>query len=89
MKHDQITYYNIWKLQLVKEIIIQFVVYWIICFKEHYKLIAIGFSEQQKLNTYPKVVQQNNFTRNLENNSKNSSLLKKQKNIFRFFKKNI
>ena len=36
------------------------------CFKEHYKLIAIDLSKQQKLDADPKAIQQINFTGNIE-----------------------
>ena len=36
------------------------------CFKKCYKLIAIDFSKQQKLDADPKAIQQINFTANLE-----------------------
>ena len=35
-------------------------------FKKFYKLIAIDLSKQQKLDADPKVIQQNNFCRNLD-----------------------
>ena len=35
-------------------------------FREHYKLIAIDLSKQQKLDADPKAIQQINFTANLE-----------------------
>ena len=35
-------------------------------FKEHYKLIGINLSKQQALDADPKVIQQINFTGNLE-----------------------
>ena len=38
-------------------------------FKEHYKLIAIDLSKQQKLDADPKEKQQINFTGNLEKNA--------------------
>ena len=38
-------------------------------FKEHYKLIAIDLSKQQKLDADPKAIQESNFTENLENNA--------------------
>ena len=44
-------------------------------FKEHYKLIAIASSKQQKLDADPKVIQQVNLTGNLE---------KKCNNIFHY-----
>ena len=38
-------------------------------FKEHYKLIAIDLSKQQKLDSDPKAMQQTNFNGNLKNNT--------------------
>ena len=38
-------------------------------FKEHYKLIAIDLSKQQKLDADPKAIRQINFTANLEKNA--------------------
>ena len=38
-------------------------------FKEHYKLIAIYLSKQQKLDTDPKAIQQISFTGNLGKNA--------------------
>ena len=38
-------------------------------FKEHYELLAIDLSKQQKLEADPKAIQQINFTGNLENNA--------------------
>ena len=35
-------------------------------FKEHYKMIAIGLSKQQVLDSDPKAIQQINFTGNLD-----------------------
>ena len=46
-------------------------------FKEHYKLIAIDLSKQQKLDADPKAIQQINFTGNLEKMQQYFSLLKK------------
>ena len=40
-----------------------------IYFKEHYNVIAIDLSKQQKLDTDPKAIQQINFTQNLEKNA--------------------
>ena len=37
-----------------------------LCFKKYYKLIAIDLSKQQKLDADPKVIQQINFTENLD-----------------------
>ena len=36
-------------------------------FKKYYKMIAIDLSKQQALDTDPKIIQQINFTGNLEN----------------------
>ena len=38
-------------------------------FKEHYKLLAIDLSKQEKLEVDPKAIQQINFDGNLENNA--------------------
>ena len=38
-------------------------------FKEHYKMIKINLSKQQKLDSDPKEIQQLNFTGNLESQS--------------------
>ena len=62
------------RLQLVKEMIAQLDVYYFIklrnfydnYFKDHYKLIAIDLSKQQKLDTDPKATQHINFTKNIE-----------------------
>ena len=55
------------KLELVKVTIKQLVVYWIISVsKKYYKLLSIDLSEQQKINTDSKAIQQINFTGNLE-----------------------
>ena len=39
------------------------------CFKEHYKLIAMDLSKQQKLDSDPKAIQQINFNGNIEKNT--------------------
>ena len=36
------------------------------CFKDYYKMIAIDFSKQQVLDADPRVIQQINFTANLD-----------------------
>ena len=59
-------------------------------FKEHYKLIVTDLRKQQELDTDPRTIQQINYPGNLEQdgNAKLFSLLKKQKKLFRFFKRN-
>ena len=63
IKNDQITYDNIWKIATC-----QGDDYTIGClpdynyFKEHYMLIAIDLSKQQKLDADPKAMQQTNLT---------------------------
>ena len=58
-------------------------------FIEHYKLIAIELSKQQKLDADPKSIQQINFTGNLGKNAAIFFIIKKSKrNNFRFFKRN-
>ena len=67
-------------------------------FKEHYELISIDLSKQQVLDADPKAIQQMNFTgnlnhpnnqgQNINDNTASFSLLKKQKNRFRFFTRN-
>ena len=55
------------KLQQIKEVIKQQVVYQIILIsKKNNKLIAIEFRKQQTLDADPKLMQQSNFTENLE-----------------------
>ena len=53
------------RLQLVKVMITQLDVYQINPIKKYYKLIAIDFSKQQKLENKKKAIQQINFTRDL------------------------
>ena len=48
---------------------------------EHYKLIALDLSKQQELDADPKVIQQINFTRNLDR-AEGATLLKKLKKPF-------
>ena len=50
------------KLLLAKEMITQLVVY----FKDYYKLITVGLSKQQALDSDLKTIQQINFTANLD-----------------------
>ena len=57
------------RLQLVKEVITLGCFLDYPHFKEHYKLIAIDLSKQQKLDADPKRIQQINFTENLEKNA--------------------
>ena len=70
IKNDLKTYDNIRKIATVQGddyttgCILDF-----IYFKEHYNVIAIDLSKQQKLDTDPKAIQQMNFTQNLEKNA--------------------
>ena len=61
-------------------------------FNNYYKMIAIALSKQQELDADPKVIQQINFTGNLDRAAGATmfSLLKKQKKKkhFRFFIRN-
>ena len=61
------------RLKLIKEMITQLPDYFY--FKEHYQLIAIDLSNQQKLDADPKAIQEINFNINLE---------KKCNNIFHY-----
>ena len=55
------------KLLLVKEMIIQLVVYQtILVSKKYYEIITIDLSEQQALDVDPRTIQQINFTRHLD-----------------------
>ena len=56
-------------------------------FKEHFKLIAIDSSKQQKLDADPKAMQQINFTGNLERNAA-TFFIAVMRNSFRVFKRN-
>ena len=57
-------------------------------FTEHYKLIVIDLSKQQKLDADPKGIQQINFTGNLESNAAIFFTIKEVKEIvFTFFKR--
>ena len=70
IKNDQITYDNIRKIatgQRDDDITGCLLDY--LYFKEHYKLIAIDLSKQQKLDANSKAIQQINFTENLENST--------------------
>ena len=53
------------KLQLVKEVITQLVVFQIIHISK-FKIIAVDLSKQQALDFDPKAIQQINFTANLD-----------------------
>ena len=70
IKNDLKTYDNIRKIATVQGddyttgCILDF-----IYFKEHYNVIAIDLSKQQKLDTDPKAIQQMNFSQNLEKNA--------------------
>ena len=56
-------------------------------FREHYQLIAIDLSKQQKLDADPKAIQQITFTGNREKMQQYFSLLKKWKKQFYIFQK--
>ena len=58
-----------------------------IYFKEHYKLIEIDLSKQQKLDADPKAIQQINFTANLENNAATFFIIEEAKEIVLDFSK--
>ena len=51
-------------------------------FKEHFELIAIDLSKQQKLDADPKAMQQINFTGNLEKNATIFFIIGKRKKQF-------
>ena len=61
IKDNEITYVSTRKLLLVKEMIIQLVVY----FRDYYKMIAMDLSKQQALDADPRAIQQTNFTANI------------------------
>ena len=71
IKNDKTTYDNIQKISTgqrdnyTTECLLHY-----IYFKEHYKVIAIDLSKQQKLDTDPKAIQQINFTGKLEQDRK-------------------
>ena len=48
-------------------------------FKEHYKLIAINLSKQQKIYADPKSIQQTSFTGNVKKNAAISLITEKAK----------
>ena len=86
IKNDKITYDNIQKISTgqrdnyyTTECLLHY-----IYFKEHYKVIAIDLSKQQKLDTDPKAIQQINFNGKLEQDRKKQtfSLLKKRRKQF-------
>ena len=73
------------KLQQVKEMITQLAICWtIIISKIYYNMIAIDLIKQQSLDADPKVIQQFNFTGNLDRAAGGTmfSLLKKQNKLF-------
>ena len=53
------------KLQLVKKIIMQVIVYQIISISGRYKMIVINISKQHALDAHPKTIQRIYFTGNL------------------------
>ena len=75
------------KLQLVKGMITQLVVYQINpIFKEHYKMITINLSKPQALNAATKAIHQINFSGNLERNGNTTKRNKKK--LFCIFTRN-
>ena len=61
-----------------------------IYFKEHYNVIAIDLSKQQKLDTDPKAIQQINFTQNLEKNATIFFIIKELKEtVLGFWKETV
>ena len=61
-------------------------------FKEHYYLLAIDFSKQQALDTYPKEIQWANCTGNLDRVESATMFLiiaEAKRNHFRFFTRNF
>ena len=65
IKNDQTTYDNIRKIATDQgnDCLLDY-----LYFKEHYKVIAIDLSKQQKLDTNSKSIKQINFTGNLDQN---------------------
>ena len=59
-----------------------------IYFKNYYKMIAIDLIKQQALDADPKVMQQNNFNGNLENQSPIFLTIEEAKEIFETVKRN-
>ena len=57
-------------------------------FKEHFKLIAVYLSKQQKLDADPKAIQQISFTENPETKCNNIFHYWNERNSFKFFKRN-
>ena len=60
-------------------------------FKKCYKPVAIDLSKQQKLDADPEEIQQINFTGNLNEDGKTQIFFfywRREKNSFRFFKRN-
>ena len=56
-------------------------------FKEHYKLIAINLSKQQKIYADPKLIQQTSFTGNVKKNAAISLITEKAKETVLDFSK--
>ena len=88
IKNDQITYHNIRKIETgqrddyITGCLIDY-----LDFKEHYKLIAIDLSKQQKLDADSKSIQQINFTENLENSRTIFFIIEEAKETFLDFSK--
>ena len=63
IRNDKVSYNNIRKIAIGQggDCATQFLLVYIY-FKEHYKLISIHLSKQQKLDADPKAIQQINFT---------------------------
>ena len=91
IKNDLKTYDNIRKIATVQGddyttgCILDF-----IYFKEHYNVIAIDLSKQQKLDTDPKAIQQMNFSQNLEKNATIFFIIKELKEtVLGFWKETV
>ena len=69
IKNDQITYKNIWKSATNQRDDYTTGCLLDLYFKQHYNLIAIDLSKQEKLDPNRKSIRQNNFTKNIEINA--------------------
>ena len=78
------------KLLLVKEMIVQLRLLDYSYFKNHWKMIAVDLSKQEALDADLKVVQQIDFTANLDSAGIQDSIsfLKKQRNCVWVFRRN-
>ena len=67
VKNDKVTYENIRKTATAQgdDYTAGCLLHYI-CFKNHYKMIAVDLSKQQALDADPKAIQQINFTANLD-----------------------